>query len=207
MPLTCSFPIRFPFPARRRARVGGFAAVLLGVATAALAAPTGADRVSNLPNVVVIFPDDMGYGDLGVQGAKGFQTPNLDRLAAEGRRFTNFYVAEPVCSASRAALLTGCYAVRLGIRGALSPRDNHGIHPDETTLAELLKSRGYVCGIFGKWHLGHHRPFLPLQHGFDEYYGIPYSNDMWPHNPMLARLPANSEARKAGYPNLSLIHI
>lgn len=132
------------------------------------------------PNFVVVFIDDMGYGDVGCYGATGYQTPNLDKLAAEGMRFTNFYSAQPVCSASRAGLLTGCYPNRIGFSGALFPQSQVGINPDETTLAEVLKPQGYATAIFGKWHLGHHREFLPLQHGFDEYVGLPYSNDMWP---------------------------
>ncbi len=132
------------------------------------------------PNVVIIFTDDQGYGDLGCYGATGFATPNIDRLARQGMRFTDFYVAQAVCSASRAALLTGCYSNRVGILGALAPWYDIGINADETTIAEMLKPRGYVCGIFGKWHLGHQQQFLPLQNGFDEYFGLPYSNDMWP---------------------------
>jgi len=132
------------------------------------------------PNVVLIFMDDMGYGDVGAYGAEGFSTPNLDRLAAEGMLFTDFYASQAVCSASRASLLTGCYAERISIRGALSPSAGVGLNPEETTIAEMLKERGYSTAIFGKWHLGHHREFLPLQHGFDEYLGLPYSNDMWP---------------------------
>ncbi len=135
------------------------------------------------PNVVIIFTDDQGYADLGVFGAKGFETPHIDRLASEGIRLTNFHVAQPVCSASRTALLTGCYPNRLGIHGALGPRNTHGIHAEETTLAEVAKGKGYATAIFGKWHLGHHKQFLPQQHGFDEYFGIPYSNDMWPKHP------------------------
>ncbi|MHC4103248.1 MAG: sulfatase-like hydrolase/transferase, partial [Planctomycetota bacterium] len=156
------------------------------------------------PNIVIIFTDDQGYADVGVYGAEGYATPNLDRMAAEGVRFTDFYVAQPVCSASRAALLTGCYPNRLGITGALGPRSTHGIHDDETTLAELCRSRGYASAIFGKWHLGHLPEFLPLRHGFDEYYGIPYSNDMWPLHPDYAHLPPEAAARKRGYPDLPL---
>ncbi|HEY2839659.1 MAG TPA: sulfatase-like hydrolase/transferase, partial [Pirellulales bacterium] len=106
------------------------------------------------PNVVIIFCDDLGYGDIGVNGAKGFTTPNIDRLAAQGVRFTRFYSAQPVCSASRVALMTGCYPSRVGIQGALGPMAKIGIHEDETTLAELLKQRGSATAIFGKWHLG-----------------------------------------------------
>jgi arylsulfatase A-like enzyme len=135
------------------------------------------------PNVVIVLADDQGYGDAGCYGAKDFATPNLDRLAKEGVRFTDFYVAQPVCSASRAALLTGCYPNRIGIFGALNDRSAHGISADEKTLAEVLKPRGYATAIYGKWHLGHRPKFLPTRHGFDDYFGLPYSNDMWPKHP------------------------
>ncbi|MCK8492725.1 MULTISPECIES: sulfatase family protein [Spirosoma] len=135
------------------------------------------------PNVVLFFMDDMGYGDLSVTGALDYTTPNLDRLAADGSRFTNFLVAQAVCSASRAALMTGCYPNRLGISGALGPNSPIGLNPNEETLADLLKEKGYATGIFGKWHLGDKQAFLPLQQGFDEYYGVPYSHDMWPQHP------------------------
>jgi arylsulfatase A len=135
------------------------------------------------PNVVIIFADDLGYADVGCFGNKVIRTPNIDRIAAEGIRFTDFYVAQAVCSASRTALLTGCYPNRLGILGALGPAAKHGIHERETTLAQLLKTRGYATAIYGKWHLGHHPEFLPTRHGFDEYLGLPYSNDMWPKHP------------------------
>lgn len=148
------------------------------------------------PSVVIIYTDDQGYGDVGCFGAKGFTTPNLDRLAREGRRFTNFHVSQPVCSASRTSLLTGCYANRLGINGALSPKATIGIADEETTIAEVLKSKGYATGMAGKWHLGHHPRFLPTHHGFDEYLGLPYSNDMWPQ-------PGNKN--KSTYPSLPLI--
>src|SRR5215831_8445439 len=130
-------------------------------------------KTDSLPNVVIIFTDDQGYADVGVFGAKGFQTPNLDRLASQGCIFRNFHVAQPVCSASRAALLTGCYPNRIGIHGALGPRSPVGISTNEMTLAELVKQRGYATAIFGKWHLGHHPEFLPTRHGFDEYLGLP----------------------------------
>ena len=135
------------------------------------------------PNIVIIFADDLGYGDLGCFGSKTGDTPNLDRMAEEGRKLTNFYVSQAVCSASRMALLTGCYPNRVGIQGALGPAATHGIHADEMTIAELLKRRGYATAIYGKWHLGHHPQFLPTRHGFDEYFGLPYSNDMWPKHP------------------------
>jgi len=150
---------------------------------------------SDRPNIVFIFADDQGYADLGCYGAQGFKTPNLDRLAAEGTRFTDFYVAQPVCSASRAALLTGCYSNRVGILGALGPKSLIGISDKELTLAELLHDAGYATAIYGKWHLGHHPQFLPTRHGFDEYFGLPYSNDMWPRHP----------ERPGGYPPLPLI--
>ncbi|AKD57645.1 sulfatase family protein [Spirosoma radiotolerans] len=135
------------------------------------------------PNVVLFFMDDLGYGDLSCTGALDYTTPNLDRMAAEGTRFTNFLAAQAVCSASRAALLTGCYPNRLGIYGALGPNSLIGLNPNEETLADLLKERGYATGMFGKWHLGDNKQFLPLQQGFDEYYGVPYSHDMWPLHP------------------------
>lgn len=149
-----------------------------------------------LPNIVIIFTDDQGYADVGVFGAKGFTTPNLDRMAKGGRRFTNFHVAQPVCSASRAALLTGAYPNRIGIQGALDPSARHGINSSEMTLAELVKQRGYATAIFGKWHLGHRPEFLPTRHGFDEYFGLPYSNDM---------LPEHSPPKPGDYPLLPLI--
>ncbi|MSU50538.1 MAG: arylsulfatase, partial [Opitutus sp.] len=135
------------------------------------------------------------YGDVGVFGAKGYTTPNLDGMARTGAKFTNFHVAQAVCSASRTGLLTGCYPNRLGIHGALGPQSTHGINAAETTIAELLKSRGYATGMAGKWHLGHHESFLPNRHGFDESFGLPYSNDMWPFHP---------EAKAGTYPPLPL---
>src|SRR5260221_3235326 len=157
--------------------------MLFTIVLAFASAVATAAEPSRPPNVVIIFTDDQGYGDVGCYGAKGLTTPNLDRMTREGIRFTDFYVAQPVCSSSRTALLTGCYPNRLGIVGALGPKDRHGIHDDETTLGQLCKSRGYATAVFGKWHLGHHPQFLPLRHGFDEYLGLPYSNDMWPNHP------------------------
>ncbi len=167
----------------RRLSVVGFLAM-----AACLAAPAPSRaQAGRPPNIVVIFMDDMGYADIGPFGAKAYPTPNLDRLAKEGRRFTDFYVSQAVCSASRASLLTGCYNVRVGILGALGPRSKVGIHASEVTLAEICKQKNYATACFGKWHLGDHRQFLPLQHGFDEYFGLPYSNDMWPHHPTSAK--------------------
>lgn len=167
---------------------------LLCLAFVLIAVPCHA--APRLPNIILIFTDDQGYADVGVFGAKGFETPNLDRMAAEGRKFTNFHVAQPVCSASRAAILTGCYSNRIGIHGALGPNATHGIADTEMTLAQLLKQKGYATGMAGKWHLGHHPQFLPTRHGFDEYYGLPYSNDMWPLHP---------EAGPGAFPPLPLI--
>jgi arylsulfatase len=157
-----------------------------------LAAP----KPSRPPNIIVVFCDDLGYADVGCFGAPAaIQTPNIDRLARQGVRLTSFYSAQAVCSASRAALLTGCYPNRIGIAGALGPGARHGLNPDERTIAEVLRDRGYATAAVGKWHLGHHPKFLPTRHGFDEWFGLPYSNDMWPHHP---------EARKGAYPDLPL---
>ncbi len=135
------------------------------------------------PNFVIIYADDMGYGDLGCYGNRTIRTPNLDRMAREGMRFTDFYVPQAVCSASRTSLLTGCYPNRVGILGALGPSSKNGISDKEVLIPQLLKGRGYATAIYGKWHLGHHPQFLPTRHGFDDYYGLPYSNDMWPKHP------------------------
>ena len=131
------------------------------------------------PNFIIIFTDDQGYGDLGCFGSKTIRTPNIDRLAEEGRKFTSFMVASPVCTPSRAALLTGCYPKRVGMhQHVLFPSSTKGLHPEEHTIADHLKSQGYATACFGKWHLGHHPEVLPTSNGFDTYYGIPYSNDM-----------------------------
>ena len=158
-----------------------------------------------MPNIIVIFIDDMGYADIGPFGAKDYPTPNLDEMAAQGRKFTDFVTTSAVCSASRSALVTGCYHRRIGISGALGPKAKRGINANEMTIAELVKQKGYATACFGKWHLGHHKKFLPLQHGFDEYFGLPYSNDMWPYHPGYAHLPTLDEKRKQGYPDLPLI--
>ena len=135
------------------------------------------------PNIIIILTDDQGYQDLGSFGSPDIETPHLDQMAQQGVRLTNFYAAQAVCSASRAGILTGCYPNRIGIHGALMPNSKKGLNPDETTLAEMLRTKGYRTGIFGKWHLGDAQKFLPLNHGFDTYFGIPYSNDMWPLHP------------------------
>ena len=151
----------------------------------AMVLPTATIGSAAAPNFVVIFIDDMGYGDIEPFGSKINKTPHLNRMAAEGRKLTSFYVASPVCTPSRAALMTGCYPQRVGLqRGSghivLFPGDHHGLHPSEITIAETLKAAGYATGCFGKWHLGDQPQFLPTSQGFDTYYGIPYSNDMWP---------------------------
>ncbi|MDX1564447.1 MAG: sulfatase [Phycisphaeraceae bacterium] len=172
----------------------------------ACAAP--ADRAAaedRPPNVVIIFMDDMGYADIGpfVDKLPGYTTPHLDRMAEEGRIFTDFYVTQAVCSASRAGLLTGCYNVRVGIFGALGPGSKIGLNPEETTIAEICKQKNYATACYGKWHLGHRKKFLPMQHGFDDYFGLPYSNDMWPYHPNVMHLPM--EKRLKRWPHLPLI--
>src|SRR5437870_887695 len=131
------------------------------------------------PNIVFILCDDLGYGDLGCYGSK-IRTPNLDRLAAEGVRFTDFCSADPVCSPSRAALMTGRYPTRVGVPRVFFPQDPDGLNLDETTMADMLKARQYKTMCIGKWHLGRPTPYLPTSRGFDAYFGIPYSNDMTP---------------------------
>jgi len=139
---------------------------------------TGA-RARRPPNVIVVFTDDQGYGDLASAGHPTLRTPHIDALARGGVRMTQFYVGSPVCSPSRAALLTGCYPKRVGMEDhVVFPPDRHGLHPDETTLAEVLRARGYATGCFGKWHLGHRKGLLPTDQGFDVFEGVPYSNDM-----------------------------
>jgi len=152
-------------------------------------------QAQKTPNVIIVLLDDMGYGDLSVTGASGYKTPNLDRMCVEGMRFTHYYAPQAVSSASRAGMLTGCYPNRIGFSGALGPGSKTGIADSEETIAEILRKKGYVCAAFGKWHLGDHAKFLPIHHGFDEYYGIPYSNDMWPFHPQNPR----------GYPPLPMI--
>lgn len=151
----------------------------LGTAVAAAAASAGAAATPPPPNIVFIYCDDLGYGDLGVYGSK-IRTPNLDRMAAEGARFTQFYSANPVCSPSRAALLTGRYPTRVGVPRVLFPQDKDGLALGEATIASMLKTAGYKTSCIGKWHLGVTPQYLPTARGFDEYLGIPYSNDMTP---------------------------
>ena len=135
------------------------------------------------PNIVIILTDDQGYGDVACYGARDIDTPNLDRLAKEGIRFTDYYAPHASCSPSRAGLLTGCYPVRVDVPEVLGPSSEDGLSPDEWTIASLLRQEGYVSACIGKWHLGHRPQFLPTNHGFDTFFGLPYSNDMWRLHP------------------------
>ncbi len=153
------------------------------------------------PNVIIIFCDDLGYGDIGCFGSEANSTPRLDQMAAEGVRFTDFYVSSPVCSPSRASLMTGCYSQRVGLAEGITtrvlrPGDPIGLNPDEITIADVLKKQGYATHCTGKWHLGDQPAFLPTRHGFDSYFGIPYSNDMADDHPM---------AERFGFPPLPLM--
>jgi len=137
-------------------------------------------QAADKPNIVLFFTDDMGYGDIGPFGSTTHETPHLDRMAKEGIKFTDFYVSSSACTPSRSALMTGCYADRVGMGASVVfPADKRGLNPSEITIAEMLRTKGYVTGCFGKWHLGDQPDFMPLNQGFDEYEGIPYSNDMW----------------------------
>jgi arylsulfatase A len=146
----------------------------------------GAERP---PNIVLVFADDLGYADLGCFGSTKIRTPNIDSIARDGIRLTNFHVPQAVCSASRTALLTGCYPNRVGILGALGPNSKNGIKDSENLLSEYLKKLGYSTAIFGKWHLGDSAQYSPIRHGFDTYFGLPYSNDMWPNHPTAKNFP------------------
>lgn len=163
-----------------------FGLVLRWCAVAVTSAAGAAPGHKDMPNVILIVADDMGYADLSCQGARGYKTPHLDRMAAEGTRFTSFYVAQAVCTASRAALLSGCYPNRIGLEGALNHTSRNGIHADEWLLPEMFKARGYATAAMGKWHLGTRPQFLPTRHGFDHWFGIPYSNDNSKFHPVLA---------------------
>ncbi len=149
--------------------------------------------------------DDLGYGDIMQFGSINYETPHINKLAKEGMLFTNFYSVQAVCSASRAALLTGSYPNRIGISGALMPYSTTGLNENEITIAELLKEKGYATSIFGKWHLGFQEKFLPLNHGFDTFLGLPYSNDMWPVDFDGNQISDSSDWRKKSYPQLPLI--
>ena len=140
-------------------------------------------KIKKTPNIIFILTDDQGYKDLSCYGAKDIYSPNIDSLAANGAIFSSCYATNPVCSASRASIMTGCYADRIGVFNAYMPENKFGLNPNETTIAEMLKKQNYKTGIFGKWHLGDAPEFLPRKQGFDEFYGILYSNDMWPYHP------------------------
>jgi arylsulfatase len=145
--------------------------------------PVTAAKLPQPPNVVLVYLDDMGYGDLTITGATGYSTPNIDRMASQGVFFSHYYSPQAVCSASRAGVLTGCYPNRVGFAGAIDHSAKMGISNEEQTIAQVLKKSGYTTAAFGKWHLGFQKQFLPTQHGFDEFLGIPYSHDMWPNHP------------------------
>jgi len=151
----------------------------------------------------LIYTDDQGYADVGVFGAQGFATPNLDKLAAQGLKLESFYVSQATCTSSRASIRTGCYANRIGVLGALGPSSKVGLAADEETLAELLRERGYATSFIGKWHLGFQEPFLPTRHGYDEWFGLPYSNDMWPVD--YDGKPVGKQHKKSAYPPLPLM--
>lgn len=166
-----------------RALISAVSAWLIGI----IATPLTAAEPP--PNVIIVLADDLGYGDLGCYGAKSIRTPRIDGLAANGLRFTNFLVSQPVCTASRASLLSGCYANRIGMSGALNHTSRNGIHPDEELLPELLQAKGYVTACFGKWHLGTLPEFFPTRNGFNEWAGLPYSNDNGPAHPTIPGMP------------------
>ena len=157
--------------------LGGSGAALM-VSSRSRASIAHASASPRLPNFIIIITDDQGYSDIGCFGSPNIKTPRLDKMAAEGVKFTDFYVAASVCTPSRAALMTGCYPKRVGLPYVLSPAAWIGISPSEITIAEILKTRGYATKCIGKWHLGRLPQFLPTRHGFDSYFGIPYSNDM-----------------------------
>lgn len=156
------------------------------------------------PNVVIIFFDDMGYGDTEPYGMTGISTPNFNQLAKEGTRFTHFNAAQPVCSPSRAALLTGCYPNRIGISGAILPESTMALSLKEETIASMLKKVGYKTGMVGKWHLGNRAPYLPTSYGFDSFYGIPYSHDIWPRDHK-GNLITNPKNAKSSWPELTML--
>jgi len=163
-----------------RKQMKKLALVLSLIVVVAIFGFTGCEKSDQKPNVIIIFNDDQGYQDLGCYGSPDIKTPRVDNLAKEGMRFTDFYVASSVCSASRAALLSGCYPQKVGVEGVFWPNTGNGFNPENVTIAEVLKDVGYSTAAVGKWHLGDQKKYLPTSQGFDSYYGIPYSNDMYP---------------------------
>jgi arylsulfatase A len=190
---------------------------MIGVSAAAVAAGPSLGKAAKAPagakpNFIVIYADDQGYGDLSCYGATKFKTPHIDKMAAEGMKFTDFYVTAPVCSPTRSSLMTGCYPRRVGMhQHVLFPHSTRGLNPKEITIAELLKKQGYATACVGKWHMGHQKQFLPTSQGFDYYYGVPFSNDMWlPANMKYAadaKLPASftDEQRTKGERKRSIV--
>jgi arylsulfatase A-like enzyme len=177
---------------------------LILCALCVLCSVSGAAEVSQNPNVIVILADDLGYGDLGCYGAKDIATPHIDRMAREGAKFTSFYAA-PVCTPTRASLMTGCIAQRVGIGGVMFPRNTHGLNPEEITLPDLLKGQGYATALIGKWHLGNQEMFQPLNHGFDTWYGTPSSNSQG-FDPAIKQFAADCVFRE-GYTRESILKL
>lgn len=172
--------------------------------TAGVMAGQGFGQKAVKPNVLIILMDDMGYGDTEPYGMTGIATPNFNRLCREGTRFTHYNVGQPVCTASRAALLTGCYPNRVGMWGALLPGSKIALDPKEETLASLLKRNGYVTGMLGKWHLGNKPPYWPLHYGFDSFLGLPYSHDIWPRDKD-GKLITDQNNSRGHWPELTMI--
>ncbi len=175
----CRLFFKFPYAVKAIFRSSPIRFLVASLLILSMSGNIGATQAApgSRPNIVLIFIDDLGYGDIGPYGSTKNRTPHLDRMAREGMKLTSFYAA-PVCSVSRAQVMTGCYGVRVSIPGVFFPAGRHGINADEHTVAELLKDQGYATMCIGKWHLGDQPPFLPTRHGFDHYFGIPYSNDM-----------------------------
>lgn len=177
--------------------------VLICLLLACFACPVFA-QTAKKPNVIIILMDDMGYGDTEPYGMTGIPTPNFNKLASEGIRFTHFNAGQPICTASRTALLTGCYPNRVGMYGAILPSSKIALNPKETTLAIMLKQAGYKTAMLGKWHLGNHPPYFPIHYGFDSFLGLPYSHDIWPRDKDGNRITNPKNARYT-WPELTLI--
>ena len=168
--------------------------LLFGWSAAQSQAASPAEKPSSRPNIVIILADDLGYGDIGANGAQLIKTPHIDELAAAGVRLTSYYAAANVCTPSRAGLLTGRHPIRMGLANSvIFPHSTHGLPADELTLAEMLGAQGYRTAMVGKWHLGHTPEFWPTEHGFDSFFGVPYSTDMKPVPYTHLTLPTNKE--------------